>query len=72
MRNKIEYIRTEINNVFERYIEKLNAQPKGDLITDNSHQAFKSIGEHLKAQKESVESNKGNRFKEMSTLTETE
>ena len=72
MRNTIDHLRTEMNNVLDRYLEQLNAQhmPKIDVITDNS-KACKSFSEYLKNQKDALENSKGNRVKELFTLTET-
>ena len=72
MRNNIDYLRTETNNVLDRYIEQLTSQhaSKIDVVTSNS-QVCKRFSEHLKNQNDALESSKGTRFKERFALIET-
>ena len=70
-RNKIEYLRTEMNSVFDKYQQQINAQhsSKIDFATCNS-QVCKSVSEHLKNKKDEMNSKKENQFKELLVLIE--
>lgn len=72
MRNKIEYLRTEMNSVFDRYLQQLIAQytSKIDFATCNS-KVCKSINEHLTHRKDEMESKKGKHLKELLEIIKT-